>query len=235
VITSFSLSFCFALYSIASLHSNPRRSILLSITSVTFTLWLISYLCAVFSSPGYVPFYWAVERAETFSYEQQMSGVITTPEQYDFANYNGRPERGSLSRQARRIVLRADHICPWIANWVGLKNYRWFFLKLIWATVYFINWFVVFALDAVEMAKDWRANASFIGMIVLALPAFGFAGFIVVMLQRHLRYSTQNTTTLQEFKRKKLKDKHNYYDLGCWRNCVELNRERPPEADDGAE
>jgi hypothetical protein len=258
VIAGLCLSFSCAIWSSISLHSGTRRACLIAFTLFTFCIWLISYLCAVFSSPGYVPFYWAVERGERFTYAQQMSGVITSAEQYNFASYNGRPERASLSRQARRIVLRADHICPWIANWVGLKNYRWFFLKLVWAFLYFVDWFVVFSLDSVEMAREWSVSPSYIAMLVCALPVFGFSGFIVVMLRRHLLYSTTNTTTLQEFKKKKLKDKHNYYNLGCWRNYVaimgpakccicwffpvpiqrewggfkwELNRDKPADAD----
>jgi hypothetical protein len=219
VILGFCVSFFFAIFSIFSLHSGTQEIVLAAITSFTFLLWLISYLCAVFSSPGYIPFFWVVERGERFTYDQQMSGVITTKDQFDFANNNERPERASLSKQARRMVLRADHICPWIANWVGLKNYRWFMLKLIWSILYFANWFVVLAFDAVEMKRKWRTDASFIGMLCCALPAFGFGGFIVVIFTRHFGFSTHNTTTLQEFKKKKLKDKHNYYDLGCWRNC----------------
>jgi hypothetical protein len=53
-----------------------------------------------------------------------MDGVINSTAQYDLENYNDCPERASFWKQTRRIVLRADHICPLIAKRVGLKNYR---------------------------------------------------------------------------------------------------------------
>jgi hypothetical protein len=155
-----------------------------------------------------------VEKKEVFTYEEQLDGVITTPEQFDFAHSNRYPERGSLSKQARRLVLKADHICPWIANWVGLKNYRYFYLKLVWALMYFIDWFTVLGLNSYEISKEWTLKTGYIGTLALALPMFGFSGFIVVMIVRHTRFTCNNTSTLQELKRKNETDKHNYYDLG---------------------
>jgi hypothetical protein len=220
-------SFGIAVYSIVEIHSGGRQAAMLATTSFLFTMWLICYYCAVCSSPGYLPYYWAVDRGEVFTYPQQMDGVITTTEQFDFASYNQRPERGSLSKQARRLVLRADHICPWIANWVGLKNYRWFFLKLVWCAIYFTDWLIVLGIDILEVATNKRTNPSFFVMCGAFLPVVGFMGFIVAMLTRHIGYLMSNKTTLQEFKKKRLKDKHNYYDIGCWNNCVSILG--PPE------
>jgi hypothetical protein len=42
------------------------------------------------------------------------------------------------------------------------------------------------------------------------------------MIVRHTRFTCNNTSTLQELKKKNETDKHNYYDLGCWRNYVEI-------------
>ena len=216
------ITLAFALLSVIELISGWRRIVLLAVTSATFVLWLISYYCAVCRSPGYLPFYWAVERRESFTFEEQMDGVVTTEEQFNFAAYNARPERGAFSKQARRLILKADHICKWIANWVGLKNYRWFFLKLIWGTIYFICWFADLIVCAIEMRNGWVNKVGFIGMIVLFLPVFGFFGFLIVMIRRHTVYTCRNTGTLQQFRVRKKRNKHNYYDLGCRRNCVSV-------------
>jgi hypothetical protein len=77
VISGLFLSFFFAIF---SLHAGARQLALPVLTSFTFSLWLISSVCAVLSSPGYIPFYWSVGRGECFTYQQQMSGVITTTE-----------------------------------------------------------------------------------------------------------------------------------------------------------
>ena len=216
------VSFAFSIVAIIQFLHDPERIIMLVLTCLFYLLWVTSYFMAVCSSPGYLPFYWAVEKKEVFTFEQQMDGVITTQEQYDFAAYNGRPERGSFSRQARRLVLKADHICKWIANWVGLKNYRYFFLKVLWAMIFFIDWFVVFILMCIELKDNWVVKVGNIAMFVAVLPMFGFFVFICQMFVRHVDYTTHNTSTLQEFKAKRNPDKHNYYDLGCWNNCVQV-------------
>ena len=220
------LGFCvtcaFGLLTLYEFLSGWRMILMMALTAVTFVIWLISYYCAVCRSPGYLPFYWAVEKKEHFTFEEQMDGVATTPEQYEFAAYNDRPERGALSKQAKRHVLKADHICKWIANWVGLKNYRYFYLKVVWGIVYFIVWFVDLIVCAIEMRHGWVTKPGFIAMLILFLPVFGFTVFLFIMICRHTKYTCRNTSTLQEFRNKRKPNARNYYDLGCRRNYIEV-------------
>ncbi|OHT16462.1 DHHC zinc finger domain containing protein [Tritrichomonas foetus] len=222
VVFFLTIAFVFSILAIIEFLESAEQIVMLVLTSFFYLIWLISYFCAVCSSPGYLPFYWAVEKKEIFTYEQQMDGVITNKDQYDFAAYNGRPERGSFSVQARRLVLKADHICKWIANWVGLKNYRYFYQKVVWALLYFIDWFIVLILVCIKFKNNWAIKPGNIGMLICALPMLGFFVFIFIIFRRHTRYTCHNTTTLQQFKLKKNSDKHNYYDLGCWRNWVQV-------------
>lgn len=224
VVTSLlTISVVFGIWSIFETLEGSNAYIMFAFTLFLFTIWLISYYCAVCSSPGYLPFYWAVEKGDNFSYKQQMDGIVTTEEQFEFAAYNGRPERGSFSKQARRLVLKADHICKWIGNWVGLKNYRFFFIKLVWCFVYFLDWFALLILEFVHIGlHGWKTTVPLIGMLVCTLPMIGFFFFICTIFFRHIRYTVKNTTTLQQFKLKDRTDKHNYYDLGCWRNCISV-------------
>lgn len=223
VTTLLTASYAFAMWGIYDFmrYSETVMAVMMTVTSVVYVFWLVAYYEAVCSSPGYLPFYWAVDKRHEYTLEQQLDGVVTTKEQHNFAAYNERPERGSFSVQARRLVLKADHICKWISNWVGLKNYRFFFNKLIWITLYFVVWYADFIVVMVKM-RHWQTRASVIGLIVCAVPLFCFSGFTFIIFKRHIRYLCQNTTTLQQFKLKKKTDKHNYYDLGCRRNCIEV-------------
>ncbi|KAH0793430.1 DHHC zinc finger domain containing protein [Histomonas meleagridis] len=222
IVTIFiSVSFAFALWGIIDFYTGGAMIAMITVTSFVYVVWIFAYYEAVCSSPGYLPFYWAVDKRQEYTLEQQWDGVVTNQKQFDFAAYNGRPERGSFSVQARRLVLKADHICKWISNWVGLKNYRYFFTMVIWMLLYFIMFFADFIAVMVKM-HNWQTRASVIGLIICAAPALGFSGFAIVIFRRHVRYLCRNTTTLQQFKVKKLKDKHNYYDLGCCRNIVEV-------------
>ncbi|KAK8877962.1 palmitoyltransferase pfa5 [Tritrichomonas musculus] len=217
------VSYAMSVVAMVEFMYNAEKIAMLILTSISFFFWIVSYFCACCRSPGYLPFYWAVEKKEVFTFEQQMDGVCTNDEQKEFACYNGRPERGSFSQQAHRLVLKADHICKWIANWVGLKNYRYFYLKVLWSIIYFLCWFIDFILVFVRIGQNgWKTKVGNIGMLICVLPMLGFFVFIFIIFRRHTRYTIHNTTTLQQFRLKKNPDKHNYYDLGCWNNCVQV-------------
>lgn len=173
-------------------------------------------------SPGYLPWYWSVEQGTQYTWEEHMDGVITTESQYNFANDHEKPERGSLTKQGRRLILRADHICPWIANWVGLKNYRYFFTKLLWTIILFLEWFAIFGYLIYNLVKNgFKVRVSTIGMLACALPIVLFFIFFMIVFCRHIKYLCRNTTTLQELRAEKNQDFTNPYDLGCCTNCSE--------------
>jgi len=204
-----------------SMNASTRNTFLI-IGVVIFIIWGFAYFEAMCSSPGFLPWYWAVERREKYSFEEQMGGVITNDEQYEFAFENDKPERGSLSKQARRIVLRADHICKWISNWVGLKNYRYFFIQLIWFCIMFIYFFAILGFDIYSIfTKGWVNGFQHIVLFIVAIPVVLFFIFFVIVFFRHVRYLVTNNTTLHELKAERTGDMTNPYDLGCWNNCTE--------------
>lgn len=43
-----------------------------------------------------------------------------------------KPPRAHYDRVTRKLVLKMDHYCPWMFNVVGWRNYRYFFLFLLW-------------------------------------------------------------------------------------------------------
>ncbi len=46
-----------------------------------------------------------------------------------------KPPRAHYDRVTRKLVLKMDHYCPWMFNVVGWRNYRYFFLFLLWLWV----------------------------------------------------------------------------------------------------
>lgn len=184
-----------------------------------FIIWSLSYFMSMFRSPGYLPWFWAVEKRESYTYEEHMAGIITNQDQFNFATENIRPERATLSKQARRIVLRADHICPWISNWVGLKNYRYFFMQLLWFLVSFIFFFIVVGFEIYDLAKNgWSTNVPRIGLIIIFIPVMLFFIFFMVVFVRHCRYLITNNTTINELKCEREDVYTNPYDIGCCEN-----------------
>ncbi|EAY16434.1 DHHC zinc finger domain containing protein [Trichomonas vaginalis G3] len=220
-------SFIFGIWSIVDLFEDKNLIIFVTIFSVFFLLWLISFLLAMCKSPGYLPWYWAVEKGTEYTFQEQMDGIITNENQYNFALQNARPERATLTKKGRRFVLRADHICPWIANWLGLKNYRHFIQFLFWNFSLFVCFFVLFVYQIYDAAKNgWKTRASTIGTFICALPDIPFFIFFLIILFRHLYYLCTNTTTLQELKAHNGDDEseeyYNPYNNGCRNNCAEV-------------
>ena len=93
------ISLFFAIWSVIDLFSGTNRIIILAVFGVTFIFWIISYFCAMCRSPGYLPWYWAVQKGTQYSYQEQMDGVITTEEQKYFVTQFSKPERDSLTKK----------------------------------------------------------------------------------------------------------------------------------------
>lgn len=216
------LAAIFGTWSLYYTTSGAVRIVCMVIYLLTYFIWWIAYLNAMCRSPGYLPWFWFVEKRRKYTWEEHMAGIITTPEQTQFASALAKPERAILSGKARRIVLRADHICKWIGNWVGLKNYRYFFTQLIWFILIFICFFIIFILEIVDMAKHgWRTLVPRIALFILIIPVILFFIFFMIVFIRHIRYLITNNTTVHELKAQRSGDFSNPYDLGCKQNCIQ--------------
>ena len=216
------LAYIFGTWSIFTTTKGATKWVLFVIGLVIYIVWWIAYLNAMFRSAGYLPWYWYIEKREQYTYEEQMGGIITNRAQSEFCSSLERPERAILSTKARRIVLRADHICKWIGNWVGLKNYRYFFVQLIWFVFLFLYFFLVLIFEIVDMAQNgWETRAPRIMVLILCIPIFLFFIFFMIVFVRHIRYLVTNNTTVHELKSERTHDFTNPYDLGCWQNCIE--------------
>ena len=120
----------------------PRSPFYLNIVSCILIpifgiLFFWSYYAAACSNPGFLPYNWIQSRRAWYSWEELMSGTAITSEQVLFAKSpENRPPGASFSRSYGRYVIRADHICGWIANWVGKCNHKQFMLMNMWGPLY---------------------------------------------------------------------------------------------------
>ena len=130
--------FCFAEYLVVAV---PRQYLAIQIIStflvtITFFLFVWSYFGAVCMDPGFLPFDWARTRRFYYSWQEQLTGFAVTESQINFARQSqNRPPHCSFSSSFGRYVIRADHICGWIANWVGKRNHKQFMLLNLWGGI----------------------------------------------------------------------------------------------------
>lgn len=100
-------------------------------------MFLWSYFATVCMDPGFLPYNWVQTKKFYYSWQDQLSGCALTKEQIEFAKRpENRPPGSSFSTQSGRYVIRADHICGWVANWVGKRNHKQFMLMNLWGSLY---------------------------------------------------------------------------------------------------
>merc|ERR1719291_174992 len=97
-------------------------------------LALSSYVQAARTDPGGVP----VTR-EWRSYGQPPPHVRERKRSTDKARWCEKseaykPDRAHYSTAMQRVVLKYDHHCPWLGNSIGFRNYKFFFLFMLYAS-----------------------------------------------------------------------------------------------------
>lgn len=95
---------------------------------VFFILFKWCYFSAMCMDPGFLPYNWSKTKRSWYSWQEQLTHLAVKEAQFEYAENHEKPLRSSFSKSAGRFVLRADHICGWICNWVGKRNHKQFIL-----------------------------------------------------------------------------------------------------------
>ncbi|KAI8979574.1 DHHC palmitoyltransferase-domain-containing protein [Mycotypha africana] len=107
-----------------------------------------------------------------------------------------KPERTHHCRECNACILKMDHHCPWIGGCVGFKNYKFFFLFVMYTAVYAL-WGLGSSLPIViQGIQDLEADLD-PQWLVLVILAFIFGLTLTAFAIVHGFYIINNQTTIE--------------------------------------
>ncbi|EAY17574.1 DHHC zinc finger domain containing protein [Trichomonas vaginalis G3] len=210
------LLFAFELWSLIENYKEVLQMSLIIVGCVIHFSYIISHLLTMCTSPGYLPWFWNVERRKKYSQEEKWSGIITNEKQKEFALSGECPDRSIVSSSARRIVLRADVNCGWIANWIGVKNIRYFIIMQMWLLTIFIYYFAIFIMDMIAIKRNgWKLTVPRLAFFISIIPIVITFIYFIFFILKSFKLILHNKARLFE------EDTTNPYDLNNYVNCME--------------
>jgi len=176
-----------------------------------FSIALISCFRTCFTDPGYLPWNWAVTKKTKFTDDEMKAGKATNEKQFAWAKTHQRPSRSTFSIYSGYFILKADHRCKWLNNWVGLRNQKFFVLSLLYLGIclfiHLFSLYLVFHLQKVHILL----------FIFYLVPPLVFFVFVNEQLLRQLYRISKNKTYMET-----LKNKETHFSNGIKSNWEEV-------------
>lgn len=178
-----------------------------------YVIILISMYRTIFTNP-YLPFYYPAQNdRRTFSKIDYRLGYAYKKEQIKWARKQKKPNRSTFSEHAGYFVIRADHYCAWVRNWISYKNHRFFLIFVGFSAFYMIILLLTFCHLFLFHMKEF---SFFCHAFDISLS--GFFSFIFTVQTCYQYYHVSINKTLLE----KLKKQNRFYDRGCLNNWSEV-------------
>mmetsp|Transcript_8357 Transcript_8357/g.18284 ORF Transcript_8357/g.18284 Transcript_8357/m.18284 type:complete len:286 (+) Transcript_8357:104-961(+) len=108
-----------------------------------------------------------------------------------------KPDRCHHCRVCRECVLRMDHHCPWVYNCIGFRNYKYFFLLLLYGALSFL--FVTIMLTpALDEALETDVPLGTLTSILFGVTLSSVMGLLnTIFLGFHLYLIFSGLTTIE--------------------------------------
>ncbi|KAJ2955536.1 hypothetical protein NQZ79_g8463 [Umbelopsis isabellina] len=107
-----------------------------------------------------------------------------------------KPDRAHHCRECDSCTLKMDHHCPWVSGCVGHGNYKFFFLFVLYTSLYSL-WVFGTTLPTIIIAVLQMGNPVDVQWIVCVVLAFLWGFLLLAFSCIHGYYILTNTTTIE--------------------------------------
>ncbi|KAF9292021.1 palmitoyltransferase for Vac8p [Mortierella alpina] len=144
-----------------------------------------------------------------------------------------KPDRTHHCSSCKRCVLKMDHHCPWLNNCVGHKNYKAFYLFVLWTSIYCVTLVACTIPVVAEVVHlPYAENLFDPQWIFMILIGIVFGLCLVPFAIHHSLLIKSNKTTIESFEKHKYRIGGsgeimqsrvlNVFDLGKRQNFIQV-------------
>mmetsp|Transcript_130412 Transcript_130412/g.260179 ORF Transcript_130412/g.260179 Transcript_130412/m.260179 type:complete len:356 (+) Transcript_130412:54-1121(+) len=135
-----------------------------------------------------------------------------------------KPDRTHHCRVCKRCILKMDHHCPWLNNCIGLRNYRFFILTLLYSCVTMVV--ATSGLpDGIFLASDASRAGLQQALVVWACLCLVLdSTVLLVFFAFHCWLITKGTTTIEFCEKRLCYGKSKPYSRGFISNWLQIGR-----------
>lgn len=180
-----------------------------------------SFIQTVFTDPGEVPAFWGFRKGDPVSRRKRYWLICNV----------FKPERCHHWSSCNRWVLNMDHHCPWISNWIGFWNRKYFILLLFYVILGMYSYVIFMANDVFAVGKDIylflsnQKNSIILSKTLIITVAFLLSLCICFIMTTffkfHLMLIMENKTTI-EWIAKEHKPFNSVYDISLKHNIQQV-------------
>lgn len=198
---TFLMTYCEVIYLLAILPRFQNIALQIVATIETFACYILfmwAYYGAACSDPGYLPFDWLKTKRTKYRWDELMDGTVVKMEDFNLIDNLPKPPGSSFSKHSGRYIIRADHICGWIGNWVGKRNHKQFILMTLWGGLAALSYFVWRWIPTKSLKEYSEILFGF--EIAAAILEAVFALMLLVSFGQFTMEITEDQTRIQKWK-----------------------------------
>ena len=188
---------------------NENEILLKILETIFFILSELFCLISIFSSPGFLPsnIYNQVSKKKSykntnFPYKFKERFYVLKGRLYTIKSCYTcliiRPLGSSHCGKCNRCIEKIDHHCPWLGNCIGINNYKYFYLFLIFMIIYmsFSEFNIIYNI----IYNFPKSKAKKALLIIFLIFCFIILLFVITLIITHTIYIMKGETTYLRIK-----------------------------------